>query len=360
MEKSVITLPSQQSRVFYADVLRFIAILAVIVLHCSSDYVAQYGEIPAHTWWAGTAYNGLSRICIPIFVMLSGAFLLKPGKVITMKELFGKRMMKILIPLFFWSIIYVCWQISNSENGWAGFNWKETLHTFYQGPVVYHLWFLYMMAGIYLIYPVINAFIGMAKDIDLKYFLIVWFIANSLLFVIDKLWGWTLGIDLNSFTGYIGYFVLGYYLNTRTYSSSQFKIFTGVCFIGLVAVVLAPWFLYHCNKALVSEFTESDFTPDVFLASAGLFVFVKYSLQNCHPKKWLYTIINSVSVDAFGIYLVHILVMEYIFSEERSYTSNLVEHPAWGIPAEAIIVLMVSFVIVKLIKLVPVLKRVIG
>ena len=53
MEKTEIPQVSQPPRIFYADLLRFIAIFFVIILHCSSDYVTQYGEISNGNWWAG-------------------------------------------------------------------------------------------------------------------------------------------------------------------------------------------------------------------------------------------------------------------------------------------------------------------
>ena len=360
MDQTSLLKSDQIPRIFYADVLRFFAIIAVIMLHCSSDYVEQYGEISPGTWWAGAAYNGISRLCIPIFVMLSGAFLLKPAKMVTMKELFGKRLMKILVPLIFWSIIYIFWETPRTEEGWDGFDIKETIQGFFQGPVVYHFWFLYMMVGIYLIYPVINAFIGIAKDIDLKYFLILCFITNTLVFITEKLWDWSLGIDLQAFTGYIGYFVLGYYLNTRKFSIIQFRWFAFFFILGILLAIIMPWLLYQYNEDLVADFTESDFTPEVILAASGLFVSVKYLLQNYRPKKWIFRIINGISMESFGIYLIHVLVMEFVFSENRSYSPGLLANPAWGIPVQTIIILVVSYILVKLIRLVPVFNRVIG
>ena len=347
-------------RLFYADVLRFLAIIAVITLHCSSDYVEQYGEITPSAWWAGTAYDGFSRLCIPVFVMLSGAFLLKPGKYITMKELFGKRMIKIILPLLFWSVIYICWETSTSVAGWKEFNVPDSIKSIFPGPAAYHLWFLYMMVGIYLVYPLINAFIGIAKDIDLKYFLIVCFVANTLVFIMEKLWDWSLGFDLQAFTGYVGYFVLGYYLNTRKLSTSAFRWFVLFFILGILLAVCLPWILYQYNDELVTEFTESDFTPEVILSAAGLFMIVKYLLRNYQPGKWVFRIVNSCSVESFGIYLVHVLVMEFIFSDSRSFMPVLQENPIWGIPVQVIVILVVSFVIVKLIRLIPVFNKVVG
>ena len=62
---------------FFADVLRALAVFAVIILHIASDYVEHYGEISNSDWWAANIYNGLVRFCVPMFVVLSGAFLLR-------------------------------------------------------------------------------------------------------------------------------------------------------------------------------------------------------------------------------------------------------------------------------------------
>src|ERR1035437_8063152 len=157
------------SRVYFAEILRALAIFAVIVLHNSADYGEQYGQIPMSHWWAGTIWDGLVRFCVPMFVMLSGAFLLKQGKEVSIKEVFSKRLTKIVLPLIFWSIIYVLYDGYNSEGGIRGINVKEQLKVFIEGPVpgAYHFWFLYMLIGIYLLYPIINLFIASAKEIHI-------------------------------------------------------------------------------------------------------------------------------------------------------------------------------------------------
>ena len=149
-------------RFFYADFLRALAVAAVIVMHNSSDLADQYGKVPMPDWWAGVFYNGISRFCIPVFVMLSGAFLLRPGKEVGMKELFFKRLARLCIPLLCWSIIYVAYNYytgqaqGDEEDPVKKFNLPDTLYTFYKGPVIFHLWYLYMLIGIYLLYPFLN------------------------------------------------------------------------------------------------------------------------------------------------------------------------------------------------------------
>ena len=79
------------SHFFFADAVRALAIFAVIILHIASDYVEHYREISNAEWWSADIYNGLVRFCVPMFVVLSGAFLLRTDRVITIKELLLKR-----------------------------------------------------------------------------------------------------------------------------------------------------------------------------------------------------------------------------------------------------------------------------
>lgn len=64
-------------RLAYADLLRVTAMLAVIVLHLAGS---QLGNVPVGSveFHVLNAYGGLTHWCVPVFVMLSGMFLLDP------------------------------------------------------------------------------------------------------------------------------------------------------------------------------------------------------------------------------------------------------------------------------------------
>jgi surface polysaccharide O-acyltransferase-like enzyme len=197
-------LPQPQNRFYYFDFLRASAIFAVIILHNSADLAGQYGKAP-------------------LFVMLSGALLLKPDRDVTLTELFRKRLPKLLIPLVVWSIIYEAFQFC-TDKGYGKFDLLLALKNFYQGPLVFHFWFLYMMVGMYLAYPILNAFIRAASRSVVQYFIVVWFVANGVCAIIGTSTGTNIAVELDFFTGYIGYFILGYYLNTTTFSANQLKL----------------------------------------------------------------------------------------------------------------------------------------
>ena len=78
------------------DLIKTLAIVLVILLHAAiekfpiTDVVNQTVVV---RWWSVNIYDSLARVCIPLFVMLSGALLLQPNKLDEpMRAFFKKRL----------------------------------------------------------------------------------------------------------------------------------------------------------------------------------------------------------------------------------------------------------------------------
>ena len=348
------------SHFFFADALRAVAVLAVIILHTASDYIDHYGEISNSNWWAADIYNGFVRFCVPMFVMLSGAFLLRPDRIITIKELLLRRLPKLVIPLIAWSIIYILFKTIDYGEPIASINVVDQFKIFYNGPVAYHLWFLYMMIGVYLAWPVINVYIKAATEKNILYFLTLWFIVNSVLGIINIFTRLETSVEVNIFTGYIGYFLLGYYLFNFTFSKATLNKIYLLGIAGFAISIITPYVCFTMGFARTDDIIATDFTPDVVFCVTALFLWFKNNIksdgQNIFGK-----IITEISALAFGIYLVHVLVIEYTFSEDRNYYETTTGwNPAWAIPVKALIVLIISYIIIKLIKFIPVIRKIVG
>ena len=345
---------------FFADVLRALAVFAVIILHIASDYVEHYGEISNSDWWAANIYNGLVRFCVPMFVVLSGAFLLRPDRAITIKELLLKRLPKLIIPLICWSIIYILFKTIDYKEPLSSINIKEQIKIFYQGPVAYHLWFLYMMIGVYLAWPIINVYIKSASEKNILYFLMLWLITNSVLGIINIITGLNTSVELNIFTGYIGYFLLGYYLINFSFSSGTLNKIYLLGVAGFAISIITPYICYRLGFAHTEDLIATDFTPDVVLCITALFLWFKNNVRDTTSNIFR-NIITQISACTFGIYLVHVLVIEFIFSEDRNYYETVQSwNPAWAILLKALIVLVISYIIIKLIKLIPFVRKIAG
>lgn len=133
------------------DMVRLVAIAAVIMIHISAGFVMK-NEIGSSEFVWGNIFDSVSRIGVPLFIMTSGALMLDSRKQVTIKEIFYRRLPKILILLLIWSILYaVMYKIMipmiKVGGGRIDFNIKTFIIDIALGH--YHLWYLYMQAGLY-------------------------------------------------------------------------------------------------------------------------------------------------------------------------------------------------------------------
>ena len=98
-------------RVFYPDFLRVFAIFAVIFLHVA---VNGQDKMPSQSyeWQIFNLYNGLVRWCVPVFVMVSGMFLLDFKRYSesvseNFNRILNKNIFRLSITLIVWSIFYL-------------------------------------------------------------------------------------------------------------------------------------------------------------------------------------------------------------------------------------------------------------
>lgn len=97
----------QSERLLDIDFVRVIACFAVILIHVSSDYV-EFLNVNSYVWWVANFYDSISRFCVPIFIMVSGAILLdrEPEK-----YHIKNRVLKIVKPYLGASLIYTLYHI---------------------------------------------------------------------------------------------------------------------------------------------------------------------------------------------------------------------------------------------------------
>src|ERR1039457_3873496 len=129
--------------------LRLIALYAVIILHCSSPLLMQYGKVPLADWWTADFLNATVRFAVPVFVMITGALLLH--REYEIGDFLKKRLTRVVVPFLFWSLVYIWYSWYNEEITF-GTNIKQVLHLLKYGSS-YHLWYVYMLIGLYFFIP---------------------------------------------------------------------------------------------------------------------------------------------------------------------------------------------------------------
>lgn len=150
------------------------------------------------------------------------------------------------------------------------------------------------------------------------------------------------------FSKYIGYLVLGHYINI--YIKDKSLKLTGYLFF--ILGVFLTYFLtsYYSikNNSFFSYFYEY-LSPNVVLASVGIFLIIKN--LNLKSNSILYKL-DSLS---YGIYLVHILVLNTVVFILKPYKVNLIT----DILIVTISTYVFSFLIIYLLSKIKFLKNIV-
>lgn len=274
------------------DVLRVIACFMVVLLHVSATQFYQ----PSPIWHEINIINAFTRICVPIFIMITGVLLIKPD--INYRKLWQK-LKKILMILLFWSAFYL-WDAGKVSDASA---WIKLI----AAPAKYHLWYLYAMVGFYLAIPLLSKIYYQSNKQELTAYLAIWgwvaFIGSLVfyeLIAIDVLKLYQLGFLAN----FVGYLVLGKVL--VDYYQSPNKAW--LCLFGFVVLCLLSAqvtyvFFYHTKPRTVFYEYSSIF---VLLEAICFFLFVlKISPKWHRIQKW----VQWIAPYTLGIYLIHVFFM---------------------------------------------------
>ncbi|HIC7212332.1 acyltransferase [Burkholderia stabilis] len=277
------------------DALRVVACFMVVLLHVSSESFVRYSA----TWNASNCYESLSRACVPIFFMISGANLLR--KTEPLGTFLSKRVLRVLPPLVFWSTFYLWWlSFNNVHTG----NWILAILA---GPTMFHLWFFYVIFGIYLVVPAMRRFYQSASQSERVWLLAVWFVTASLYPTLQALlagreddliakWGTGSVYDPSYYGMYAGFLVLGACLAER-----KGNVATGLALfaVSVVATVLATIWESHLH-GVPNPFFQLYLSPLVVIAACGLF----HAFMGMAAGKSS-ALLNTVSGCTLGIYGLH-------------------------------------------------------
>jgi surface polysaccharide O-acyltransferase-like enzyme len=282
------------------NLLKFIATICVILIHVVSGDLYKYGTISNSDWNIANAINSISRICVPVFLMVSGALLLSKDE--SIEDFFKKRFLRIIPKFLLFSIFYYLIDVYYLHHQVHNF-----IVSLLQGEVFYHLWYVYMILGIYLLAPFLRKIIHNIEDKYVWYFLIVWFFFMSLIPFIEFVTKLNLKI-YNPLGQYIGYFILGYYLlNTRKIKQIPLIVFNLI--FALLTVVLSYYYTKKSGKLVDYFYNYHSIT--VFFQSITIYLIViGTNLTNILEKATkLDKIIKEGSRLSFDIYLIHPIIL---------------------------------------------------
>lgn len=350
------TSSEMSTRIVWADVCRVLAIFGVILIHACGESFYSYGKIPISYWLSANFLDSLVRVAVPLFVMISGALLLDHTCVLPMNlKKIGRRIGKVLLPLIAWSVFYLWWVDHNTPNITTSlFVW---LMKFLNKPVMYHLWFVYMIIGIYILLPIIEViYRACQSDTHFKwYFFAVWATINSLSIYVPM--PFMVPMQITMLFSYAGYFLLGGILTSPCLKQVASVKWLLLYSTGVLLTFFVTWMRTKSN-GVPDELAYLYFSPNVLLASIGAFMLI----QKIHiAHGWRIRIVKLVSNSCFFIYFVHILILDFLRygTFGLKITPNDI-HPIISIPILALATFGFSLILASVVRLVPGGRRVFG
>ena len=378
---------NKSERIVWLDWLRVAACLMVMTVHATEPfYLGGEGSrilTFSDACWA-SFFDSFVRSCVPLFVITS-SYLLFPLRTST-GQFFRRRASRLLIPFILWSLAYAFIWGEPMENLRAlllNFNYSAG-----------HLWFVYMLIGVYLLMPLLSPWAERVGKRELQGYLAVWvftlfipfireWASNGQLLVIHgptgipnpaayPLWGEASWNGYGAFyyvSGFIGYLLLGLYFRrfvpelswrrTITIGLPTWLIGFALCFGGFLARVAAT---VHSSLLDLCQATASfpiegpvDFavcwetpwyndTLGVALMAIGwVLLFRKFNAAS--------TLCTAVSKASYGMYLCHMFVLAYASEAFRSWlgTGGEGELGLWTTPVQILLTAITTFCITAIV-----------
>ena len=356
MQKEIV----KQEHYSWIDALRFISVLLVIIIHVSTPLVNNWRDASFEDFMTGNIYDSLSRVSVPLFFMVSGYLLLSKQESIL--DFYRKRVKKILIPFLAWSILYLLWEGYYIGGSYSFIGMiKSIIYEIITKPTAIHLWFFYTLIGIYALVPVLRLFTSVAKGLDLWYFVGLWFLSGPVLLAFEMFTSIDVYDQFGFLVGYFGYFLLGYVLAQYSYSRKQALFFFWLYLALAVGTALGTW-SFSVQKERLFLYLYNYLSPNIILMSASIFVVLLYwggrklSFVNSRMSS-LFRLLGNTS---FGVYLIHIMVQTSLHRGYFGFVLNYkIGNPLWSIPLMAVVIYFFSFVIVFLLRKIPVIRAIV-
>lgn len=343
------------------DFLRIIACIMVITIHVSAFYVIKYADNLDFRFTIGNFYDSLARPAVPIFVLLAGRFALSNEKNIDVKYYYKKFFKNIFTPTMIWSVLYFLFSyvlifLSHIILGKSPKSIYSPIIDFIKGAPYFHLWYLYMCIGLYLLVPYL---IRLKKKIGEEKFLkmgIIFFILGLFIFLFEVFLSSINFYERNDifrylkyfwyfnhfkFISFLGYFILGYSLKDFKNKYTSFKNMIVLAFIFLILLFFTVEFV--ARNGILDDFEKINRIYNnnfIFVMGASISIYLGFNSLDSKKIKFDF---RNLAFHSFNIYLVHAgilhtvqIILEKIF--------NYIPNPIWGIPFMIVFIFIASYI----------------
>lgn len=308
-------------RRFNYDALRIASTLAVILIHVNWKFFSARSETPSTDihYIVESIINIITRFSVPCFVMISGAFNLNNKENSHFSDFYRKVSWKIFIPLFGAGFISAIIEILLYKR-----NVLQLIRSTIIGVGVIS-WFMYMLAGIYILTPFIIRLKSVINDkvyISLAFLMTVW--ATGSQAISSQKTPYAIGVVF----AYLSYYLMGdvilNFIHLKCKSIVYFLVAISMFFLSFIARYVGV--TYYLSNPYTNFFS-----PFIVIASLCIFAGVKVI-----DIKWNLT---WLSKKTFYIFIFHSIINDVLFDISNSLFGNTFEF------VQLLIITVVTFMI---------------
>lgn len=341
----IIEFTSSTQRSARFDVMRVSACLAVILLHLSATIVMDQEWLGTVDWHVSNLIDAATRWCVPVFVMLSGALLLDPQKHTTPHEFWTRRMSRLLPALIVWSAVYLAWR---------AFFWNEPLslsvisHDLIVGRPYIHLYFLFLIAGLYLVTPFLARAIGSLAPSQLRQAIVI----MAALAMAANLFDFLASSAFTMFVPYLAYYVGGWYCARVLADGPRPYRFALTGAILIITVLTALLVSARGLDDQWSFYFYGDFSPTVMVTALAVFML---ALRGPIPPR-VEALAQRLAPLTLGVYIAHPIVVE-LLRYGYYHTIPILLRSPYYVPVTFVATCILTCGLIAFIQKVPALRR---
>lgn len=341
------------------DLLRVVAICGVVAIHIFGLLVSAEGSRGTAQWWVATAVNIGAIWTVPAFIMISGVFALDPRAHRDGPAAFYRRRFARILPaMIVWHLVYLVLVrlVMRDEQ----LNLISLGRMAIDSRVFTGLYFLWLIAGLYVVAPVLAAFLNkggprrahLTAAVALGWTMVAYMVPGvALLLGISRpnvLTSW------NRWWPYVGFLLAGWALRKTVLSRR------GTVVAAAVAAALLAEGVWQYGVAPAHRIVQAVFpvmATGTLMAAATVLIFVvAVSIgSRWRPGPGIRRPLTKLAEASFGVFLIHLLVYETL----RLVAPALAEGRSLAAVASTyLVVLVVSFLVSLAARRVPYVRTV--
>lgn len=333
-------------RDYNLDLIKVLAISATILIHLFAP--GYSAEVKTNTWYFFIVCGAILRYCVPVFCMASGYIM--GDKETNIKDVYKKYLPKFIGALVFAEALYRLISIWYMYRGGVEINLADIGRDLYNGNTKVHLYYLFIIAFVYMVMPVIQVFVENEKG-ELEYLLKVWIVTSLSLTLVFMYFELPFLVNFKRYVldgvyNYVMYALTGAYIKKykdKILEESALKYLIG-------------WILSYGWLVMMPIMTSSGETNIEAWESVNIFIFgLSYSvfcicLKIKIKRESVKKILSFISKNVLGIYLYHVIFLDRLRDRGFMYVNFSGYKQGLVILVEFLEILLISLALTNIFK----------